>query len=175
MCCLIYSTFCSNKLSRSLLKSYSLFKTMTGSAGRISHSVCFINTNSNFTIRLDTSRPLGKRSEPFLAAKRPTASDEVVRGLVRAIWNPTKDFYESLLHDMLSRSCLWVKANIKQKNSTNAGLWQTDSNKQKLCDLSISNWSSSFVRSWILEQFVNRSNRQTFRKNKYHRIFPNRS
>ena len=52
---------------------------MTGSAGRISHSVCFINTNSNFTIRLDTSRPLGDWSEPFLAA-----SDEVVRGLARA-------------------------------------------------------------------------------------------
>ena len=30
--------------------------------------------------RLDTSRPLGERSEPFLAAKRPTASDEVARG-----------------------------------------------------------------------------------------------
>ena len=37
-------------ISFALLKSYSLFKTMTGSAGRISHSVCFINTNSNFTI-----------------------------------------------------------------------------------------------------------------------------
>ena len=30
--------------------------------------------------RLATSRPLGKRTEPFLAAKRPTASDEVARG-----------------------------------------------------------------------------------------------
>ena len=30
--------------------------------------------------RLATSRPLGERSEPFLAAKRPTASDEVERG-----------------------------------------------------------------------------------------------
>ena len=30
--------------------------------------------------RLATSRPLGKRSEPFLATKRPTASDEVARG-----------------------------------------------------------------------------------------------
>ena len=30
--------------------------------------------------RLPTSRPLGERSEPLLAAKRPTASDEVVRG-----------------------------------------------------------------------------------------------
>ena len=30
--------------------------------------------------RLATSRPLGERSEPFLAAKRPTASDEVARG-----------------------------------------------------------------------------------------------
>ena len=27
--------------------------------------------------RLATSRPLGERSEPFSAAKRPTASDEV--------------------------------------------------------------------------------------------------
>ena len=32
-----------------------------------------------------TSRPLAERSEPFLAAKRPTASDEVA-----------KDFFESL-------------------------------------------------------------------------------
>ena len=31
-------------------------------------------------IRLATSRPLGERSEPCLAAKRPTASDEVARG-----------------------------------------------------------------------------------------------
>ena len=30
--------------------------------------------------RLATSRPLGKRIEPFLAAKRPTASDKVARG-----------------------------------------------------------------------------------------------
>ena len=29
--------------------------------------------------RLATSRPLGERSDPFLAAKRPTASDEVPR------------------------------------------------------------------------------------------------
>ena len=31
-------------------------------------------------VRLATSRPLGERSEPFLAAKRPTASDELARG-----------------------------------------------------------------------------------------------
>ena len=30
--------------------------------------------------RLATSRPLGERSEPCLAGKRPTASDEVARG-----------------------------------------------------------------------------------------------
>ena len=30
--------------------------------------------------RLATSRPLGEQSEPCLAAKRPTASDEVARG-----------------------------------------------------------------------------------------------
>ena len=35
---------------------------------------------SCYIIRLATSRPLGERSEPFLAAKRPTASDEVARG-----------------------------------------------------------------------------------------------
>ena len=41
--------------------------------------------------------------------------------------------------------------------------------------------NSTLPRLWIskqltvLEQFVNRSNRQTFRNNKYHRIFPNRS
>ena len=33
--------------------------------------------------RLATSRPLGERSEPFLAAKRPTPSDEVARGSAR--------------------------------------------------------------------------------------------
>ena len=44
------------------------------------------NGSINFTydcwemFRLATSRPLGERSEPFLAAKRPTASDEVARG-----------------------------------------------------------------------------------------------
>lgn len=31
-------------------------------------------------VRLATSRPLGERSEPSLAAKQPTASDEVTRG-----------------------------------------------------------------------------------------------
>ena len=63
-----------------------------------------INPRRTLTIRLATSRPLGERSEPFLAAKRPTASDEVARGasyeipakFVRAIRNPTKDFFESL-------------------------------------------------------------------------------
>ena len=30
--------------------------------------------------RFATSRPLGEQSEPCLAAKRPTASDEVARG-----------------------------------------------------------------------------------------------
>ena len=35
---------------------------------------------SCYIIRLATSQPLGERSEPFLAAKRPTASDEVARG-----------------------------------------------------------------------------------------------
>ena len=35
---------------------------------------------SLINIRLATSRPLGEWSEPFLAAKRPTASDEVARG-----------------------------------------------------------------------------------------------
>ena len=35
---------------------------------------------SCYIIRLATGRPLGERSEPFLAAKRPTASDEVARG-----------------------------------------------------------------------------------------------
>ena len=32
----------------------------------------------NLLIRLATSRPLGERTEPFLTAKRPTASDEVM-------------------------------------------------------------------------------------------------
>ena len=44
------------------------------------------NGSINFTydcwemFRLATSRPLGERSEPILAANRPTASDEVARG-----------------------------------------------------------------------------------------------
>ena len=40
--------------------------------------------------RLAISRPLGERSEPCLASKRPTASDEVARG-------PTKDFWKVYL------------------------------------------------------------------------------
>ena len=40
--------------------------------------------------RLAISRPLGERSEPCLASKRPTASDEVARG-------PTKDFWQVYL------------------------------------------------------------------------------
>lgn len=39
----------------------------------------FLNHAWNYS-RLATSRPLGERSEPFLTAKRPTASDEVARG-----------------------------------------------------------------------------------------------
>ena len=35
---------------------------------------------SSMYSRLATSRPLGERSEPCLAAKQPTASDEVARG-----------------------------------------------------------------------------------------------
>ena len=38
--------------------------------------------------RLATSRPLGARSESFLAAKQQTASDDR---------SPTKDFFESLM------------------------------------------------------------------------------
>ena len=50
-------------------------------------------------VRLATSWPLGERREAFLAAKRPTVSDEVARGHMKSrevIWNPTKDFFESL-------------------------------------------------------------------------------
>ena len=39
-----------------------------------------IDVNRTDIGRLATSRPLGERSEPCLAAKRPTASDEVARG-----------------------------------------------------------------------------------------------
>ena len=35
----------------------------------------------DLTDRLATSGPLGERSEPYLAAKRPNASDQVARGL----------------------------------------------------------------------------------------------
>lgn len=38
--------------------------------------------NHAWNSRLATSRPLGEWSEPFLAAKRPTASDEVARGRI---------------------------------------------------------------------------------------------
>ena len=42
--------------------------------------VRFLKLAAYKELRLVTSRPLGERSEPFLAAKRPTASDEVARG-----------------------------------------------------------------------------------------------
>lgn len=69
------------------------------------------NGSINFTydcwemFRLATSRLLGERSEPILAAKRPTASDEVARGpSSRSIWNPTKEFCESLTrHEPMRR------------------------------------------------------------------------
>ena len=38
----------------------------------------------DLTDRLATSGPLGERSEPYLATKRPNASDEVARGLRHA-------------------------------------------------------------------------------------------
>ena len=70
--------------------------------------------------RLAKSRPLGEGSEPCLAAKRPTASDEVARGRLvsldgfpfvhlhfassRAISKPTKDFFESLVRRKRTQS-----------------------------------------------------------------------
>ena len=49
--------------------------------------------------RLATSRSLGERSEPFLAAKRPTASDEVARkksdeGLFLKVYTLSSDVSE---------------------------------------------------------------------------------
>ena len=48
------------------------------------HNVCIndlvVTGLDTLPLRLATSRPLGERSEPCLAAKRPTASDEVARG-----------------------------------------------------------------------------------------------
>ena len=45
--------------------------------------------------RLATSRPLGERSEPFLAAKRPTASYEVARGRARHMKSDEGLFWKS--------------------------------------------------------------------------------
>ena len=39
--------------------------------------------NFYMSVRLATSRPVVERSEPCLAVKRPTASDEVARGRPR--------------------------------------------------------------------------------------------
>ena len=48
------------------------------------HNVCInglvVTGLDTLPLRLATSRPLGERGEPCLAAKRPTASDEVARG-----------------------------------------------------------------------------------------------
>ena len=48
------------------------------------HNVCIhdlvVTGLDTLPLRLAISRPLGERSEPCLAAKRPTASDEVARG-----------------------------------------------------------------------------------------------
>ena len=44
-------------------------------------SLRFSFVGGRVRLRLATSRPLRERSEPCLAAKRPTTSDEVARGL----------------------------------------------------------------------------------------------
>ena len=49
--------------------------------GKFRACLCSISLIHTTWCRLGTSRPLGERSEPCLAAKRPTASDEVARGL----------------------------------------------------------------------------------------------
>ena len=51
-----------------------------------------------------TSRPLGERSELFYAAKRPTA---------RAIWNTTKDFFESLRNNCARMLLKWATGRWK--------------------------------------------------------------
>ena len=54
-------------MNRYISKSYKRSKNTT------ERGSCSVN------YRLATSRPLGERSEPFLAAKLPSASDEVAR------------------------------------------------------------------------------------------------
>ena len=60
--------------------------------------------------RLATSRPLGERSEPFLAAKRSTASDEVDEGLFwksrlyHELWRQRDNRRERVLSPALSQT-----------------------------------------------------------------------
>ena len=60
--------------------------------------------------RLAKSRPLGERSEPFLAAKRPTASDEVDEGLFwksrlyHELWRQRDTRWERVLSPALSQT-----------------------------------------------------------------------
>ena len=62
----------------------------------------YIKKSLSGSSRLATSRPLGEQSEPMLAIKRPIRREAVDRELrtrersSRAIWNSTKDFFESL-------------------------------------------------------------------------------
>ena len=51
----------------------------------IMRNISFWRTfNDKSSSRLATSRPLGERSEPYLAAKRPSAGDEVARGHMKS-------------------------------------------------------------------------------------------
>ena len=60
--------------------------------------------------RLATSRPLGEGSEPCLAAKRPTASNEVARGPKKDFWKvdlwTCSYFYYFVLHHGIASKCL---------------------------------------------------------------------
>ena len=53
-------------------------------------SLRFSFVGGRVRLRLTTSRPLGERSDPCLAAKRPTASDEVARGLETCLGAATR-------------------------------------------------------------------------------------
>ena len=68
------------------------------------------------TIRLATSRPLGERSEPLLAAKRPTASEEGLFWKSRGpselfLWDdPDQDQWSEISRIMTDQMNRWIQS-----------------------------------------------------------------
>ena len=81
-------------------------------------SLRFSFVRGRVRLRLATSRPLGERSEPCLAAKRPTASDEVARGLETCLGAATRRL-TNLWVALLSKINCRLLANGKKDNEYN--------------------------------------------------------